>query len=225
MTSREGGDPYGLDAGAGPGREPVGGGVVEVDDYAGSRVKLSNTAPTPEEHLVHLVREWDIRKDRIARLEAELKAEKARLREVVEGVIPDTLDDAYVEEFRLPDGRKLTDELECIPQVKVEDEPTLWAWMRANGYGDKLKRIISIEFMMQEDEKATKVFDFLSKRLPGQVKDRTFMHDGTAKAFGREVIEKGLALPPEATIFPLRKAKLLPAPRQRTKTEMVQDGS
>lgn len=197
------------------------------DEYADSHVKLAQVEPvTPEGHLVALVREWDFWAQRIARLEEEVKAAKAKMREVVEGAIPDTLDDAYVEEFTLPDGRKLTTTLECIPQVKVEDEQKLWDWMIANGHEDKLKMTITIEYLIGQHEKARKVFEFLDKRIPNQVKMRTHIHDGTARAFGREVIEKGLALPPEATIFPLRKAKLLAAPRRKGKAaEMEQDGS
>lgn len=197
-----------------------------IDEYASSRVKLAETFPTtPEGHIRELVREMDFWTGRIARLEEEMKAAKAKLFEV-QLAIPDALDDAYVEEFTLPDGRKVTETLDCIPQVKVEDEQKLWDWMMANGYEDKLKMTITIEYLIGQHEKARKVFAFLNEKIPNQVKFRTHIHDGTAKAFGREVIEKGLTLPPEATIFPLRKAKILPAPRKKgAAPELEQDGS
>jgi hypothetical protein len=37
---------------------------------------------------------------------------------------------------------------------------------------------------------------------------RTYLHPSTAKALGEDIIKKGLSLPPEISIFPLRKIKL-----------------
>ena len=123
--------------------------------------------------------------------------------------IPQAMDDAGLEELKLPNGATLTVEEEFIPQFRVEDEEKAFTFLREAGYGDKLKNVITLEYGMKEDKVCEKVFNMIQAKTLSKAQRRTYFHPSTQRAVGRDLIEKGLSLPEEISIFTLRKIKLV----------------
>lgn len=185
-----------------------------------------NRAPAPSkaEYLAQLVDRWRRKEELVSNLDIALKTQQAALRDLLETEIPDALDDADLEKVRLPDGSTLSAPTEHILQFLVEDEYKIYGWLRLNGFGDRIKRTVTVDFLMGEDALASKFITFLKKNLPDKWKDRAYIHDGTSRVIGREITEKGLTPPPELTIFPLRRAKIVRARRTKDLAN-EQDGS
>lgn len=171
------------------------------------------------QHVHNLIKELRTRQARVAMLEEDLKQEQANVRYLIESEIPDALDDAGIAGVVYKDGTRVTIEEEFIPQIKVDDEEAAFNFLRKAGYGDKLKNVITLEYGMKEDGHCRKVFDFIQKHTMSKAHLRTYIHPNSAKALGADLIKKGVTLPEEISIFPLRKIKLT---KPRTST---QDGS
>lgn len=185
---------------------------MTTSDPYGPPTKLAKgvpPVPTKTEHLTNLCREWATREAHLKTLREQLAREEQQFRELITIEIPDAMDDAEVETHPLPNGTVLKLTTEYIPQIKVAEEEAAFQWIREQGFADKLKNTVTVDFYMEEDELAERFRQFCRKHFAERMTSRTYLHSSTERAWAREVTEKGLSLPPEISIFALRKATIV----------------
>lgn len=132
----------------------------------------------------------------IETLTKKLSTLKEEHRVISETKLPDTLAEYGLSEVRLKDGKKIVVKEIVSAEIKKDNEEKAFAWLRENGFGDLIKRVISTSFGKGED----KVADALSQQLAKKglnVADKASVHAQTLKAFVREQIEAGNAALPK----------------------------
>lgn len=123
--------------------------------------------------------------DKVNELAQQLKNEEAKLKELLEVKIPETLEAAGMKELKLTSGRKITivDELAFnIPEAK---RPACMDWLRKNNYDSIIKNIVSAQFAKGEDKAAIEWYrKLLAAGLNASHKED--VHWQTMKAFLKE---------------------------------------
>lgn len=123
--------------------------------------------------------------DKVNELSQQLKNEEAKLKELLEVKIPETLEAAGMKELKLTSGKKITiiDELAFnIPEAK---RPACMDWLRKNNYDSIIKNIVSAQFAKGEDKAAIEWYrKLLAAGLNASHKED--VHWQTMKAFLKE---------------------------------------
>lgn len=118
-------------------------------------------------------------------LAQQLKDEEAKLRDLLEVKIPETLEAAGMKELKLTSGKKITivDELAFnIPEAK---RSACMDWLRKNNYDSIIKNIVSAQFAKGEDKAAIEWYrKLLAAGLNATHKED--VHWQTMKAFLKE---------------------------------------
>lgn len=144
----------------------------------------------------------------ISELTSKLSTLQAEARQLSEKTIPDLMDVVGVKMLKLSNDKKL----EVVPVVsgsigkgKAEEA---FAWLRNNGYGDLIKRNVSVEFGKGDDEKATRL-KALIEQAGYSTKDKSDVHHMTLVAWAKEQLGKGVKIPLETLgIWVGRKTKI-----------------
>lgn len=123
--------------------------------------------------------------DKVNELSQQLKNEEAKLKELLEVKIPETLEAAGMKELKLTSGKKITiiDELAFnIPEAK---RPACMDWLRKNNYDSIIKNTVSAQFAKGEDKVAIEWYrKLLAAGLNASHKED--VHWQTMKAFLKE---------------------------------------
>jgi hypothetical protein len=126
---------------------------------------------------------------RIAELEGELEVKSAELRKLVTETIPGMMEEAGCNLIGLKDGWQIEVTPIVIANIKNENKPAAFKWLRANKYGSLIKNTIDIAFGMGQDKTAKAVAAFLKKsKVPFEQKES--IHKGTLTAFVKEHLAK-----------------------------------
>jgi hypothetical protein len=132
----------------------------------------------------------------IAELTSKLSTLQAEARNLSERTIPDMMDVVGIKMLKLSNEKKL----EVVPVVSGSigkgkaDEA--FAWLRNNGYGDLIKRNVSVEFGKGDDEKASKLKSLI-EQAGYTTKDKSDVHHMTLIAWAKEQMSKGVKIPLE----------------------------
>jgi hypothetical protein len=179
---------------------------------------LQNTAPDfledetgdpPDQdklaRLVNLSEELVAQATAITTLEEKLEFAKARQRELAHRTIPDAMDEAGVDHIGLPD---IGVDIRIKPWFdgslpKREDQVRRQAameWLVEEGHGDLIKTTVSVVFGRGEHNQAltmvNQMNEFMGSEGWGNVATMNEdVHHMTYKAFLREQVEAGVALP------------------------------
>lgn len=132
----------------------------------------------------------------VKRIEAELNRAKEVLRDYAERQVPELMDQVGMASFKTASG--LTIEVAEIlrASIPVAVAQRSYAWLRENGHAALIKRIVTLSFGKNEDEKA----DDLRSRLSAEgfeVEDKTSIHTQTLTAWVKEKLSKGEEIPLE----------------------------
>jgi len=130
----------------------------------------------------------------IAEAEETLKQLKAQERKINQEEIPSLMENLGYETIILKDGRKISvkDAVQC--GIPAPQRPNAYKWMDEHGHGDLIKIALTAKFARGERNMADEAFDALVDvgASPNQTES---VHAGTLKAWAREELAQGHALP------------------------------
>lgn len=127
---------------------------------------------------------------RISLAEDAIKADKAELRKLTDEELPAAMAEVNMKKFETDSGYSVAIKKIYVTNIKAEDRPEAFEWLRENGHGDLIKNIVSINFGKGEDELASR-FKSLAERENIPVETDTKIHPMTLRAWGKEQVEKG----------------------------------
>lgn len=130
----------------------------------------------------------------LANLEAEVKNLKKELLKLTDEDLPALLQEVGMNSFTLEDGSKVEVKPTYGAHIKVENKDKAYEWLRANGYDDIIKNVVSCQFGRGEDIDASKFYDF-ALTAGFNPEQKTDVHPQTLKAFVRERVETGDEFP------------------------------
>lgn len=132
----------------------------------------------------------------IVALEEALKAAQGRLKFVSEEQIPNLMTELNISEFKLADGTKI--EIKKFYSGSLaQSNPKrneAFAWLKANGHDDIIKNEVAVVFGRGEENKCDRLVAELAERGYDPTNEKT-VHGSTLKAFLKEQVEAGSAIP------------------------------
>lgn len=132
----------------------------------------------------------------VARLEEELKAAQAKLKDISQFKLPELLAEVGMSEFKLKDGTKISVKEDVRASIPKSDSQPAFDWLESHGSGALIKREIKISFGKGEEAWAKKFMADLAKRKkPVKAENKMTVHPQTLQAFIREQLEKGETVP------------------------------
>ena len=165
---------------------------MEADRDAASQI--DNLTTDGLKTVTSLAREISKCEERVSSLEEQLKTAKAKLIELTDSDLPDLMQEIGLTEFTLEDGSKLEIKQTYGARIPVEHRDAAFAWLKDNGHDDLIKNLVSVPFGRGEEKKATYFIEIAQKNgyQPDQKKE---VHPQTLKAFVKEQLQKGQAVP------------------------------
>ena len=126
-------------------------------------------------------------------------------------LIPASLEQMGLTQLRLTNGAEVTVDPFYAASISEENRPAAHDWLRKNGFAALIKREIKCLFGKGEDEKAAAILAQLRIQGANPV-DKQSVHPQTLKAFVKEQITAGKALPTDLLgVFVGKRAKITPA--------------
>lgn len=122
--------------------------------------------------------------------EEKLKEAKKQLRKIQEGLLPDTMAAAGVEELKLQTGQRIVIEEFVSCSVTKDKKPKVLAYLRGIGSGDLIKNEVSVPFQAGDDDKAQALVTQLDELGFLATQDET-VHTGTLKAWIKDRMKEG----------------------------------
>jgi hypothetical protein len=145
--------------------------------------------------IVTLARRMTALEDEIQILNDNLTVKNQQLTRLRMVDIPNAMSEAGTKYIELDSGEAVEVKDFVTGNIKEENREKAHAWLRAQGFGSLVKHVVSCAFGMGEDAKALTVVKWLaSKKVPFEQKEA--VNTGTLRAFVRERLEAGKALPP-----------------------------
>jgi hypothetical protein len=143
---------------------------------------------------------------RLAKLEQELLEEKEKIRHLKENQLPTLLEGVGMTKFETADYEvSLKDDIQA--GISAENESAAFAWLEENGHENLIKRQFVIDFGKDEETWAKKFQADLAKRKKKlNTKTKRIVHNQTLKAFVRETMAEGTAIP--LTLFGVHRRKV-----------------
>jgi hypothetical protein len=108
--------------------------------------------------------------------------------------LPELLREFGMDEFKLTDGTKITIKDDVEARITEENRHAAHAWLVANGAGGMIKSEVIVPFGREHVAEANALLDELNNRsFVAGIKEN--VHAMTLKAYIREQIAKGVAVP------------------------------
>jgi hypothetical protein len=133
----------------------------------------------------------------IAKMSEQLAALGARHRAVSEVEIPEAMTALGVSEFKLTDGSKITIKpfySGSLAQTNPRREEA-FSWLKEHGHDDIIKNEVVVAFGRGEDNEAAELVRVLRDEMKLSPQQDKSVHGSTLKAFIKEQVEAGKALP------------------------------
>ena len=138
-----------------------------------------------------------------------LKKAQASLRDLAERQIPELMQAIGVKEFTTMGGVKIVLDSAVNVSVRKDDRERVWDWMIDNGYGNLVKRTISVALKRGQEELAGEVVAYLKEQKNLLAREDRKVESQTLKKFVREKLEEGADLPTDIlNIFQYNFAKI-----------------
>jgi hypothetical protein len=158
--------------------------------------------------LQNLVRESRTLELEIEEMIKQTKIKEEKLRDLLWRLIPDEMKRLGLEKLTTPDGLEVESKREVNANISKERESTAFAWLNANGHGSLIKREIKISFNRDQEIEARKLLETLQADYPAATENQT-VHNSTLKAWVKEMLNKGVAIPQETFgVFDRQVAKI-----------------
>ena len=142
------------------------------------------------EEVSKLAERYEALTAQLAEQNAAVAQTEKLIRQMVEETIPEAMDDIGLQEITTSLGNKLVIENKVRANISKERAPAAMKWLRENGHGKLIKRVLSVAFAKGEDEEAQK----LLKGLEAQkldVDDKEGVHASTLTSFVKSQMEDG----------------------------------
>ena len=134
--------------------------------------------------------------EEIERQEKQLAHLSKLRREYADTLIPQAMAEIGMNKFSLTDGTQV----QCQPfyniSIKKENESLAFDWLRQNMFGDLIKNMVQVNFGSGQDQTANHLLHTLHEMGLAYSAKET-VHPQTLKAWGKEQLEQGKALPSE----------------------------
>ncbi|MFA7063759.1 MAG: hypothetical protein WC132_06450 [Methanomethylophilus sp.] len=130
---------------------------------------------------------------KVADLEAQLNKAREELRDIAERQVPELMDQIGIGEFKTTSGLKIKIDETIRASIPKAKAPLAFAWLKNNGHGSLIKRVVSVAFGKGEDERAEELRQQLSVQF--EVDDNASVHPSTLAAFVREKLRNGEEVP------------------------------
>jgi hypothetical protein len=151
---------------------------------------------------------------RVDELEQELKDAKEALRSTEREDLPMLMAELGISELKLEDGSVVKVVEDCDCRITDATRERALKWLADNGFGGLIKTQVTAVFGRGEREEALKLFEKIIDE-PADVQLKEEVHPSTLKAFVKEQIAAGTAIPMDAfNVFPYNKASLKPATKK-----------
>lgn len=172
--------------------------------------------------ITSLAREQFQLEEKIAKAEVTLKELKEQHKKVSEIDLPSAMEEADLLTFKLKNGYSIsiTDDLYC--GIAKANEAEAFAWLRKEGHGALIKRDITVKFGKGEDVLAKAFLKLVQKEFKGKqvpITDKTSVHYQTLKAFIKECMANGTAIPFEPFGVTTFKRATITQPQQKGSQE------
>ena len=137
-------------------------------------------------------------------MEAQHDLKKAELRKLSEETLPELLNAVGLPGLKLADGTvvELVDNISA--SITDENRDEAHKWLRENGYGDIIKNVVAFSFGKGEDDDAKVLLAYANEMAKsgqlhfGTLDQKEAVHSSTLKAFVKEQLKQGTALPAAA---------------------------
>ena len=148
----------------------------------------------------------------VAAITTELQVSKENVRRLQEEDLPELMRELNLSEIKLLDGSsvKVVDEIDC--SISEERRARAHAWLTENGFGGIIKSAITVEFGRDEHAEAVAATRKIHDATGRDALLKEGVHPQTLKAFVKEQLAAGVAVPQELFgLRPYSKAKLTAA--------------
>lgn len=162
---------------------------------------------TIQDRLAALVLEYQQRAAKADSLTDELETENQRISEIKTVLIPGVMEELGSTEIKLEDKTKIKIEPKVNASIKKENEPKVFDWLIANGFGGLIKSSVTAEFPREEVERAQELVESLrDEEIEATLKQG--VHNATLKSFVKEELEAGRKVSEDISVFEYKEAKI-----------------
>ena len=130
---------------------------------------------------------------RVAELERQLEEARDQLRDISERQLPEKMDELGMEEFKTRSGLRIRIKEAIRTSIPKTRQAEAFEWLRQNGYGGLIKRVVAVKFGKGEDEVAEKLARELAQGH--EVDDNASVHPSTLRSFVTEQLTSGVDIP------------------------------
>lgn len=159
-------------------------------------MQLSSVDNNDLKQVSGLVRQQLLLEQRVEDFAADLKKAQADLAHISGEALPAALAEHGLTELKMADGSKVTIATVINANISKDRANEAHDWLRANGHDDLIKNTVSVVFGKGEAARAAALISQLDSNGwdPDQ---KEAVHPSTLKAFCKEQIERGAAIPSE----------------------------
>jgi hypothetical protein len=144
----------------------------------------------------------------IERISEDLKAAQEKQRELSMNTIPDLFDELKLSTIKMDNGSVVEIKRSFAAHISVENKPYCFKWLRDNNHASIIKHDITVKMKKGEETEAKALIVKLNE-MGLTYADKEHVHPMTLKAFVKEQLEKGTALPQEQFgVHPIRQTKI-----------------
>lgn len=156
--------------------------------------------PTADQlqRITYAAQQVQLKQARLTLLEEQVEAVQKELTALQEVTLPALLDEAGVAELVLATGERVLKDLQLYASISKDNAPAACEWLRKNKYAALVKAALSVP-VEKGDTKTLKAVQAALRKLRVPYELQEGVHPQTLKAFVRESLEQGRALPPSIT--------------------------
>ena len=150
----------------------------------------------------------------VEKLENQLKVTKEALANVQKVRLPEALAKFNLSEMKLVDGTVVTVKDNVRAGITEEHHDAAFAWLTDSGHDDIIKNQVDLTFGKGQDDEAKQLMDLLNDRGYSYQNKRS-VHPSTLKAFVKNCLEDGVAIPFDLFSVYVEKIAKIDLPRKR----------
>lgn len=168
-----------------------------LDDLIAQDAEALEQAPTPENalNLIHKLVLEDVAHEAAANaLQAQLDEISAKRRDILEKALPQVMSIARLKKAHLEDGTTVAIKDDIYASIAQGNTEAAYRWLNDNGHGDIIKNELKTSFGRGEEELAQQAEAALLALGVTPERKRS-VHSSTLKAFLKEQLGKGTAVP------------------------------
>jgi hypothetical protein len=144
----------------------------------------------------------------VADAQAKLDLLTADLNRYQLGVLPEAMELAGVADYTLTDGTRLVMRPDVKASITIDNKPFAHDWLRETGNGGVIKESFVVDLRTLNSAQRTQLYHSIAATYEVLPESIESIHAATLKSLVKELLEKGIALPPSISVFQFKKAEL-----------------